>query len=131
MARTASLTHGLWQLIDTAITATVVLGALSDADDIAVGITPYPIDDDMATGTVLQAVQILVRGNIIGGIKPVLDMQDDVFDIVANLRNTRINTIPVLVAWRQMSAPIAPDGRGRPEIRDTYYLRTDRLGYAG
>lgn len=131
MRRTATLTAGLRDLLIALDIGPVVIGPLKETPDACVGLTPYPIDDDLDTGTVLQAVQVHVRGTTTGGVQPVLDTQDLILDAIGNIRMDVIGGISTAVAWRQMSAPLAPDGRGRPEIRDTYYLRTDRLGTAG
>lgn len=131
MNRTATLTVGLRQRLIGLGIDPVVIGSLKESPDACVGLTPYPIDDDLDTGTILQAVQVVIRGTATGGVQPVLDLQDQILDAIGTIRMATISDIPVSVAWRQMSAPIAPDGRGRPEIRDTYYLRTDRLGLAG
>lgn len=131
MARTATLVAGIRDRLLALEIQPVVIGPLKDTPDQCVGLTPYPVDDDLDTGTVLQAVQVVVRGTSTGGVQPVLDLQDAILDAIGSIRQDTISGIPVSVAWRHISAPIAPDGRGRPEIRDTYYLRTDRLGIAG
>lgn len=131
MSRAADLVAGLRAILLTAGVTPVQIGPLTDTPDAAVGITPYPVTSDAWTGSDLDAVQILIRGSKTAGIKPVLDTQDTVFDTLAALRGTTVGGVPVAVCWRQISAPLSPDASGRPEIRDTYYLRTDRLGVAG
>ena len=127
--RTATLVAALRTVLLAAGLSPVRLGPmLDDADRIA--LTPYPLDDDMHTGTVLQAVQVHVRGQATKGVKPVFDDQDQILEIIGNLEDVFVGGIHVTTSWRQISAPLAYDN-GRPEVRDTYYLRTDRLGRAG
>lgn len=127
--RTASLVAALRTMLTTAGLSPVQIGPMKDSGD-GLAITPYPIDDDMHTGTVLQAVQVHIRGTSTGGVQPVLDDQDAVLDLLGNLEDAFVNGIHVTTCWRHISAPLAYDD-GRPEVRDTYYLRTDRLGRAG
>ena len=130
--RTASILSGLRTIITAATGATVVMRHPLDQDpDALVCIVHYPIDDDMQTGTVLQAVQVMVRGSKTGGDLPVLNTQDDILDLLGNLRDAIVGGIHVMACWRNTSVPITSDDHGRSVIRDTYYLRTDRLGYAG
>lgn len=131
MDRTASLTAGLRTLLLAGGIPAIQIGPMVDTVEDTVAITPYPLDDDLETGVVLQAVQVHVRGTLTGGVLPVLDRQDQILTVVGNFRNQMVGGIHVTLAWRQMSVPLGPDGRGRPEVRDTYYLRTDRLGRAG
>jgi hypothetical protein len=130
--RTATLLAGLRTLLLAAGVTPVQMGLFTPANpDACTAIIPYPITDDLETGTVLQAVQVVIRGAATAGVQPVLDTQDNALAVLGNLRDRTVGGIHVTLCWRQTSAPLSPDGSGRPEIRDTYYLRTDRLGYAG
>lgn len=111
----------------------VQIGAWTTANpDRAVALTIYPSEDDADTGTVLFAAQIRFRGATSDGSLAMLDRQDAVFDLLA-MRRPVIETpdLTVVLAWRQIAAPLGLDAQGRPEIADTYYCRTDRLGLYG
>lgn len=130
-----NLAEGVRALLLTVASA-VQIGAMVEEVENMVAIVPYPLTDDLQTGVVLEAVQVHVRGTKTGGVRPVLNLRDQILDLLAfgtmaMPRGRDIGGVHVSACWRQIAPPIAPDSRGRPEIRDTYYLRTDRLGYAG
>jgi hypothetical protein len=129
---TTSLARGLRTLILEVGAPSVVIGPLQLAKvaDV-VGITPYPIDDNSETGEILTAVQVRIRGSVSAGTQPVLDLQEVIWHALCMPESLEFNNITVIEAWRQMSAPLGLDPQGRPEVADTYYLRSDRLGRSG
>lgn len=104
----------------------IVLGPLQ-GPGACVGLTLIPLVDDMRTGNILCAVQVRIRGDATLGMQPVMNRQADILDILC-VENTQIGGHVVVTSWRQTSAPLTLDASGRPEVFDTYYLRTDRLG---
>jgi hypothetical protein len=129
---TSGLTLGLRDLILEAGAATVVIGPMQLAKvDNVVAITPYPIEDNSETGEIITAVQVRIRSSVSSGTKPVLDLQEDIWNAICMPESLEFNDITVIMAWRQMSAPLGLDPQGRPEVADTYYLRSDRLGRSG
>ena len=128
--RTASLLSGLRAILNNAVSYDVVIGHLTDKQSKVVGLVPYPVQSDAFTGTSIDAVQVLIRGAPNEGLQDSLEVQDQIYNIIAYLENTSIGGVPITLAWRQISAPPRPDGSGRAEIRDSYYLRTDRFGIA-
>lgn len=111
----------------------VIVGPLAPDIEGAISLTPYPLEDDSETGTILSALQVRIRGTKTGGTTPVLLLQDAVWDAIClpeTLTFAASNTA-IIMAWRQMTAPLGLDAQGRPEIADTYYLRSDRLGRSG
>lgn len=102
----------------------VVFGPLQ-GDGACVGLTWVPLLDDPDSGDVLAGVQVRTRGTAKAGVQPVLDRQEDIFAVL-NFEDTQIGGVVVAACWRQTSAPMRPDSQGRPEVFDTYYLRTDR-----
>lgn len=112
-------------LLDNAIDP-VVIGPLQGSGP-CVGLTFVPLVDDMRTGNILCGVQVRIRGDAKAGVQPVMDRQTDILAILC-VENTQIGGHLVVTSWRQTSAPLLLDAAGRPEVFDTYYLRTDRLG---
>lgn len=99
--------------------------------DAAISITPYPVDDNDETGQYTRAVQVRIRGGLGQGVDELYATQDAIWDAIVLPASLRFTTLTVVMAWRQMSAPLGLDAQGRPEIADTYYMRSDRLGRTG
>lgn len=109
---------------------TVVIGLFDEnTPDSAIAIVPIPLDDNNLTGQILASVQVRIRGAASGGVRPVLALQEQA--LLALQGAHQLTTYTVIETWRQMSAPLSLDGQGRPELFDTYYLRSDRLGRTG
>lgn len=102
----------------------VVIGSL-EGSGACVGLTWVPLIDDVTTGDVLAGVQVRIRGDAKGPRRAVLDRQELVFSAMT-FEDTVIGGAFIAACWRQTSAPMRPDVQGRPEVFDTYYLRTDR-----
>ena len=99
--------------------------------DRAVSMTPYVVEDNDETGQYVRAVQVRIRGRQGESIADLFDRQDAVWAAIVEPTALVFPTLTVVMAWRQMSAPLGLDAQGRPEIADTYYLRSDRLGRSG
>lgn len=99
--------------------------------DAAVSITPYPVDDNDETGQYTRAVQVRMRGGLGHGVDELYATQDAIWNAIVLPMSLRFTNLTVVMAWRQMSAPLGLDAQGRPEIADTYYMRSDRLGRTG
>lgn len=102
----------------------VVIGPLQ-GNGPCVGLTWVPLIDDPTTGDVLAGVQVRTRGDAKAGAQPLLDRQEDIFSVLT-FEDTEIGGVVVAACWRQTSAPMHLDSQGRPEVFDTFYLRTDR-----
>lgn len=127
-----SVITGLRALLIEAGHGPVIIGPSADnSPDGVVILTPYPLVDDVSSGDVLLGVQVRIRGTAKAGQQPVIDRSESILLILGQLRQTEIaDGVIVAVCWRNSSAPISRDSTGRPEISDSYYLRTDRLGTA-
>lgn len=138
MSHEATLVSGIRGVILGAGITPVLIGPTINPADNVVILSPYPIEDDSYTGDVLTGIQVHIRGDKTGGNQPVWNLQGriwrlittmekDVFPAVTDPVTGTGTDVTVALAWRQMSAPLALDGQGRPEVRDSYYIRTDRL----
>lgn len=120
------LVEGVRNLLLAAGVSPVILGPTVNGPDSAVWLTPYPLQDDL-DGSVLLGLQIRIRGAATGGAQPVIDRQEHILNTMQQLVNVEIaDGVTVVVCWRAVSAPLGPDAAGRPEVFDSYYLRSDR-----
>lgn len=94
----------------------------------AMALTVYPSSDDPVTGDVEFAAQLRIRGAMGESPLAMLDRQEEAWSVLCE-RHPVVDTdvLTVIAARRQVTAPLGLDAQGRPEIADTYYLRTDRL----
>lgn len=107
----------------------VILGHPTSAPDSFTGVVPYPLEDTLH-GDVLLGIQIRIRGGKNAGPKPVLDRSEQILNILQQLTNVEIaDGVTVVVCWRNSSTPVVFDSAGRPEIFDSYYLRSDRPAF--
>jgi hypothetical protein len=110
----------------------VVVGPLVNAADLATGLQPYPLSDDIGSGQILLGVQVNMRDTATAGVAGLLARQEKIYRSMVALQGATVNGIPVVTTWRQSSAgPTGLDDQGRPRIADTYWLRSDRSGFAG
>jgi hypothetical protein len=124
----APIAAGIRQLLLAAGHGPVILGPLVNAPDIVVGLAPYPLEDTL-TGEVLLGIQVRIRGTKNGGAQPVIDRQEAILNTLQQLINVEIaDGITIAVCWRALSAPLGFDSVDRPEVFDSYYLRSDRPG---
>lgn len=125
---TVDLITGIRDLLLADGITPVQIGPLVDTPDQCVGVAPYPLVDDLINGDSLVGVQITVRGSKTGGSQPVYALQERILLLVGGLRQMAFTSdANVVLAWRQISAPLALDAQGRPAIRDSYYVRSNRL----
>jgi len=107
----------------------VILGHPTNAPDSFTGVVPYPIEDSLY-GDVILGIQVRIRGGKNMGPKPVLERSEQILNILQQLTNVEIaDGITVVVCWRNSSTPIVFDSVQRPEVFDSYYLRTDRPAF--
>lgn len=107
----------------------VILGHPTNAPDSFTGVVPYPLEDTLH-GDVLLGIQIRIRGAKNAGPKPVLDRSEQILNILQQLTNVQIaDGVTVVVCWRNSSTPVVSDSVGRPEVFDSYYLRSDRPAF--
>lgn len=122
------IVEGLRQLLMAASVSPVVFGPT--ADNLAgagVILTPYPLVDNVSTGSVLLGVQCRIRGTATAGAKPVVELSERILLIFGQLVGVEIaDGCTVAVCTRNSSSPVTTDSTGRPYISDSYYLRTDR-----
>lgn len=123
-------TEGVRQLLLAAGHNPVILGhPIAETPDSFTGLVPYPIEDSLF-GDVILGVQVRIRGTKNGGAKPVLDRSEAILNVLQQLANTQIaDGITVVVCWRNSSTPIVFDSVQRPEVFDSYYLRSDRPAF--
>lgn len=137
MSWTTDLLDGLARLIagagvgvyrDTGIYTTGEVGitvtAVPDQPDQIIAITPYDVDSTSGTTDVVQGVQFRFRA----GPDPrvVIDREDVVFELLHGREHTEVGGVHVALTWRQSSAWIGKDPRGRNELTANYYLRAVR-----
>lgn len=125
----ARITVGVRELLLAAGHTPILLGPTVEAPDACIGLTPYPLQDDL-TGDVLMGLQVWIRGIKKAGAQAVIDRQEAILNILQQLVNVEIaDGVTIVVCWRALSAPINLDSVGRPEVFDSYYLRTDRPAF--
>lgn len=110
---------GVYQASDTGIT----VGIMPDSPDRCLCLTAYPVEDTGLTD-VTTGVQIRVRAG--RDPRDAGSLDDSVFDLLHNARGYQLGGVPVAVSWRQSSAPLGQDDKGRTEISSNYYLRATR-----
>lgn len=127
-----TLTQAIRQrLLDAGITP-VTIGVTAEAPNQLVGLSLYEITADTQNGQIISGLQVLIRGTTTSGSGDLTDVQEQIFGLLTTLTAaSALGGQTVVTAWRQMSPPEGLDGLGRPFYRDTYYLRTDRLGFGG
>lgn len=124
----APIVTGVRSLLLAAGHTPVILGPIVSAPDVFVGLTPYPLQDTL-TGEVLLGIQVRIRGTKNAGAQPVIDRQEAILNTLQQLTNVQIaDGVTIVVCWRELSAPLNFDDAGRPEVFDSYYLRSDRPG---
>lgn len=132
---TEKLVVGLKQHLTVGgVTAPIVFGPITQAADTCIGLTPYPVEDDQQTGDVTTGVQIRMRGSKGSGVQTLWGTQGLILGLLSSLEPLTLpNGVVVSLARREVasSAPVGLDGSGRPEILDSYYLRSDRIGLTG
>lgn len=110
----------------------VTVGPLTGGPDKAVWLQPYPLSDDIGSGGVLLGVQVNIRAGQLDGVAELYDRQEMIYRSMVALQGATVNEVPVVTTWRQSSAgPAGLDGQGRPQLADTYWMRSDRLGITG
>lgn len=118
--------EGIRQLLIAAGHDPVILGHPTSAPDLFTGLVPYPVEDNL-NGDVILGVQARIRGTKNAGPKPVLDRSEQILNVLQQLTNVEIaDGVTIVVCWRQASTPVVFDSVQRPEVFDSYYLRTDR-----
>ncbi|MET7933493.1 minor capsid protein [Streptomyces sp. NPDC005322] len=102
----------------------ITITAVPDTPDQIIAITPYPVDDTSGTTDVLLGVQLRFRA----GPDPrgAIAREDDVFELLHGREHTEIGGVHVGLVWRQSSAWIGRDARGRNELTANYYMRAIR-----
>ena len=107
----------------------VILGHPFNAPDSFTGVVPYPIEDSLL-GDVMLGIQVRIRGGKNAGPKLVLDRSEQILNILQQLTNVEIaDGVTVVVCWRNSSTPVVLDSARRPEIFDSYYLRSYRPAF--
>lgn len=105
---------------------TVVIGPIRENLDRAVGLTPYPVTDELTTGVSYLGVKVFIRTPNSTGADPAMDDQDTVYESLTSIRYDDIGGHTVAAATRDRSAPLGQDTVGRYLTVDTYYLITNR-----
>jgi hypothetical protein len=101
----------------------IVAGAMPEAPDRVLLLTPYPVEDTDLED-VISGVQIRMRAG--ADPRDVGDLADDVRDVLHNRRHYWLGPVHVALSWRQSQAVLGQDARGRLELTSNYYLRTTR-----
>lgn len=138
MAFTSDLLTGLAQLLDDAgvgtyspVAASTVEPAITvinlpPAPERVICLTDYPVSDDPSLADVIVGVQVRIRGTR----DPLVasNIRDDVYDQLHGLAGVIINGVPVAHIYRQSTIPLGPDGLGRYERTENYYVHASRAG---
>lgn len=107
--------------------APIYAGRIPHDVDLAVGLTPYNVEDISGLNHDILGVQARFRG-LPHNMASTLDLVDAMFDLVQDYEGTVARQSYVVLAWRQASGPIGVDENDRYEWADSYYLRVARPG---
>lgn len=93
--------------------------------DSIITLTPYVVSDDGTLNDSVLGVQIRFRGTT--DPRAVEDVADAVFDRLHGAGSVALSPTAWLVhAARMSGTPLGPDGNGRHERTDNYYLTVNR-----
>lgn len=132
---------GYWRPDDTyeasdgeALQPAIVLIDLPDEPEQVICLTDYPVVDEPGLSDSIVGVQVRTRG----GRNPLeaSDLRDGVYGVLHGLRNVVFTPVEpatgeaVVIAqiYRQNATPIGPDGQGRYERSENYYVMVNRAG---
>lgn len=128
------LPDGVAEDSDGPIEPATFLIDLPATPDRVVCLTDYPVADDPGMADAIIGVQVRVRG----GRDPLeaSDTRDGVYSVFHGLRAVTFTPPPgddgelVVIAqmYRQNATPIGPDGQGRNERVENYYVHVNRAG---
>lgn len=112
---------GTYGSTDTAI----VTGRLPQRPLSAIGLTPYPVLDEVGQPSDdrlgILGVQLRFRGRSID-IRDAQDLQDAAFDVLHNREYTNLHGRIIPLIWRAVSAPPETNENDQYEIADSYYF---------
>jgi hypothetical protein len=121
------LVTGLRDLIIAAGVSPVVVGPITQLGvDAGVALTPFPVDENDATGTVVAGVQVRIRGARTAGSAAPLNLSETIRTALVAVRMATVNGVHVASCRRDRQAPLGLDDQGRYELADTYYLLCNR-----
>jgi hypothetical protein len=107
----------------------IVIGSIRQVTaDAATAVTPFFVQEDDNTGSVVAGLNVHMRAPRASGSNALLTEAERVRAALTALRMTSLGTVPVSQCVRDRATPLALDEVGRFERVDTYYVQTDRLG---
>ncbi|MFJ3537059.1 minor capsid protein [Streptomyces sp. NPDC090109] len=111
---------GMYTAGETGITVT----AVPDAPDRIVCLTPYDVDSTGGGTDMVEGLQVRIRAGT--DLRPALDLEDEVFEVLHMREHTVVGGVHVALSWRQSWSWIGADARRRQELTANYYLRLTR-----
>ena len=100
-----------------------VIAVMPTEPDGIVSLTPYPISDTLFTDDSVIALRVHLRGS--ADPRPVLQRNDQIFDLLQGLRGVEVGGAYVVVMWRQSSLLPVQDANQRWEISTVFYARVN------
>lgn len=117
---------GVWDPagVYTADQVGITITGIPQAPDRIICLTAYPVQDTPGLVDVTAGVQIRIRGTRDPRVAE--DLADAVYDLLHGRSSYTAAGVAVAQSWRQSYAQLGPDGNGRWERSDNYYVQAAR-----